>query len=132
MKKEPKDLVIPLSKAIEMVANWQSSEAFQMTGGFKAFRIPAEEINQFKEKYNDEGVGVRAYIGLEAVGEANELVHNLRLIFVATKKEETFPPYYSDIISIIDGEKVAFDLSSPCPTDCDMSSPLFNPNILDI
>jgi hypothetical protein len=127
MKNETKNEVIPLWRAKEMVANWQLSPAFLATGKFKAFRIPAEEINQFKEMYNDDGVGVRAYIGLEKRDDSIELRYNLKLIFVATKKQETFPPYYSDIISVINGEEVAFDLSSPCPTDCDDSSPLFDP-----
>lgn len=118
---------IPLEDAQEMICNWRKSNAYKETGKFKAFHIPYTEINEFMEMYKGKGVGVRAYIGLANPEEEQILSTNLKLIFVATE-EALFPvPFSKDIISEIDGKKVAFDLSTPCPIDCDIYSPLNAP-----
>jgi hypothetical protein len=117
--------VITLGDAECMIANWQRSEAYTDTGGFKAFYIPHDEITDFFTIYANKGIGVRAYIGLEDPQGSQPLVSNLKLIFVATEKDRDGVD--RDIIVSSNGEKFVFDLSKPCPHACDDQSPLYNP-----
>jgi hypothetical protein len=118
-------IVIPLEEAECMINNWQQSEACKDTGGFKAFYIPHDEITDFFTIYQNKGVGVRAYIGLESPQGTHPLVSNLKLIFVATEKDAS--GVQRDIIVSSNGTRYVFDLSKPCPHACDDQSPLFNP-----
>ncbi len=107
---------IPLSTGLEYINNYRNSNFFNDLNGLKAFYIPATEIAEFINEYQGENVGMRAYLGLiPATAE-------LKLVFVATKTEDKdgIPVH----IDIIDNARV-FDLTTPCPADCDTASPLF-------
>jgi hypothetical protein len=111
---------IPLSTGLEYINNYRNSNFFNDLNGLKAFYIPATEIAEFINEYKGEGVGMRAYLGLvPATAE-------LKLVFVATELED------KDGIIVhrdkIDNARV-FDLTTPCPADCDTASPLFTGQI---
>lgn len=104
----------------EWTQNWRESEYFTRLNGIKAFHIPASEIIKFYEVYSDknqfpDGVGVRIYLGLDKTIDPHSSTQ-IKLVFVGTD-----PTSQDDIIL----DDTVYDLSTPCPYDCDSNnSPL--------
>lgn len=100
---------IPLETAQKWAAKWQSDPAHKI----KAFLIPKEDITQL---FKYDGVcDVRTYMGIDEEG-------NHKLIIVGVDADG------KDLINA-DQEQFIYDFARPCPTECDMRSPLFSPKI---
>lgn len=115
---------IPLSTGLEYIDNYRNSNFFSDLNDLKAFYIPATEIAEFINEYQGENVGMRAYLGLTVATPTEPA--ELKLVFVATTTEDK-----EGIIvhkDVIDNARV-FDLTTPCPADCDTASPLFTGQI---
>lgn len=111
---------IPLSTGLEYINNYRNSNFYGDLNYLKAFYIPATEIAEFINEYKGTDIGMRAYLGLiPATAE-------LKLVFVATKTEDKDGIIVHE--DIIDNARV-FDLTTPCPYDCDAASPLFTGQI---
>lgn len=119
----PKPTIIPLEQGETEVWNYRQSFLYDFTAGLKAFYIPHEEINEFFLAYAGQGVGVRAYLGMSENTDFPYEPGDLKLIFVAT----AIDPKTGDRKDQIFEGRYVFDLSQPCPYECDATSPLFDP-----
>jgi hypothetical protein len=112
--------------AIRITTNWRNYMAKGNPDFIRAFEIPLDDMLNaaaLTQKYG--GTGVRAYIGLDVEGDPTSA--KLAIVPIGEKG--------NDILTVPDGsQKVAgeeessiFDFTSPCPTACDLNSPLFGP-----
>lgn len=97
---------ISLQKAQEWAAKWRSNP----NNTIKAFLIPNVDITQLLA---EKGVqDVRAYVGIDENDEQ-------KLMLVGVDENG------NDLIDEANG-KIIFDFTKPCPSECDINSPLFN------
>jgi hypothetical protein len=83
-------------------------------GGLKGFLIPTDAIADLKN--NPDVEGIRVYL---AYDNAAAMV---KLVVVGTKDDGT--GNQEDIIGTAPNTMI-YDFTEPCPTNCDMGSPLF-------
>ena len=111
---------IPESTAIDFTTNYRNytSGIAPSSDYIRAFNIPIEDIislSQFRKS-----ISVRAYLGMSVPGDVSSL--NLVLVPVDENNKDilsTQAPDGTDQCSI-------YDLTSPCPQNCDIDSPLFS------
>lgn len=95
---------IPLKTAQKWCENWRTKQLDTV----KAFLIPKEDIIElYNEITKDGGQDVRGYLGIKEDGE-----YKLMLVAVDEKG--------SDMVDL-----GIYDLTKPCPNNCDLNSPLF-------
>ena len=98
---------IPLTTAQDWAQRWKTNPVT----GVKAFLIPEEDTVQL---YNEPEVfSIRAYLGVDPKGKAH-----LMLVGVDGNGKD-----------LIDAQKgwYIYDFTLPCPTTCDVTSPLYIP-----
>lgn len=140
METKIQNLSIPLKEAKLWAETWQK----QNTNRAKAFLIPIgdliaclEEMDIVKKDGSGhliintacEDAAIRAYMANDLKKPDKADGYGDKLLIVGTKKEGTV---YRDIIQdeapIADGSLIGsgvYDLTTPCPSDCDPKSPLF-------
>ncbi|MBK0379125.1 hypothetical protein [Mucilaginibacter segetis] len=113
---------IPVDYAIQLAENWRNYlVTSQQEFNIKSFSIP---IIDFKNilLYNPDAEAVRAYIGLESPNDPKTA--KLMLVPVVDGK---------DILVIVpdtdggvggDGQSNVYDMTQPCPPECDTESDL--------
>lgn len=100
------DFTITLEEAKEWAISWRTNPPKDLA---KGHLIPGGALS---ELLATEGVvDVRAYMGVDDTGTQ-------KLMFVGVD---------ADGKDLIDDNHLIYDKSSPCPSICDTSSPLFNP-----
>lgn len=100
------DLTITLDQAKTWAKSWRNNPPKALA---KGHLIPGGALS---ELLATEGVvNVRAYMGVDETGTQ-------KLMFVGVD---------ADGKDLIDDDHLIYDKSSPCPSICDTSSPLFNP-----
>ncbi|MEL1248478.1 hypothetical protein [Flavobacterium helocola] len=100
------DFTITLDEAKEWTTSWRTNPPKDLA---KGHLIPGEALS---ELLATEGVvNVRAYMGVDEKGTQ-------KLVFVGVD---------ADGKDLIDDNHLIYDKSTPCPSVCDTSSPLFNP-----
>lgn len=131
---------IPLDIAIQQAANWRKYCAALLSGQkgnhneelpvIKAFYIPKIDLDTVMElAKNDSGkdvVGLRVYFRLE--NESDDL-SNLKAMIVPVIYDQSTVHYLTDWTHYREaGEdkdsSLVFDFTRPCPTECDLESPL--------
>lgn len=103
MKAEPVN-VIPLAQAQTWAKRWQEASSIDI----KAFLIPEIDVTQVLNEPNVENL--RAYLGIDDN-------NNPKLMIVGVDKNGV------DLINYDLGLYV-YDMTSPCPKNCDYTSPL--------
>jgi hypothetical protein len=112
---------LTLEQGIEFTTNWRNYMESQGSSSdfIRAFYIPLDDIlNLGNLSERAAGQGVRAYIGL---GTPNDL-STAKLVLVPTSGPEPGLDVLQDPQT---GDSTIFDFTSPCPTVCDLDSPLF-------
>lgn len=109
--------------AVTITTNWRSyiSAIDPNPNYIKAFNIPMSDIQNLAD-FTD-CPSVRAYLAMETPGD----VSSLKIILVPVNQKN------NDVLSIQvpDGsggmveQSAIYDLTSPCPQNCDINSPLF-------
>lgn len=95
---------ITLEQAQKWATNWRKNQ----TDEVKAFLIPNEDIIALYKGITEEGgQDVRGYMGIRDDGE-------YKMMFVAVD------PKGNDMI-----ELGIYDMTKPCPSNCDIESPLY-------
>lgn len=106
--------------AIDLTTNYRNySSGISPTPDYiRAFNIPIEDITSLSQI--ETGTSVRAYLGLAVPGD----ITSLQLVLVPVDKNN------KDILSIQAPDGTAqssiYDLTTPCPQNCDIDSPLFS------
>jgi hypothetical protein len=111
---------ITLEQGVDFTTNWRNYMEAQGGGDFiQAFYIPLDDImnlSAITQQY--QGQGVRAYIGLEKANDPS----TAKLVLVPTSGPEPG----ADVLQTPEtGDSTIFDFTSPCPSACDVGSPLF-------
>ncbi|MBL0913770.1 MAG: hypothetical protein IBJ09_15495 [Bacteroidia bacterium] len=107
---------IPLAEAVDLTQNWveytQLNKPFEPHQGAKrAFKVSKEDIIALT---NQEGFcGIRVYLGKDTPDAEGDM----RLVLVAVNEEG------DDII--VEPNPGVYDFSMPCPSTCDLKSPLY-------
>ncbi len=111
---------IPESTAIDMTTNYRNYESgISPTPDYiRAFNIPMADIISLSQFNNS--ISVRAYLGMSVPGD----ISSLKLVLVPVDNSN------KDILSTQapDGtdQSSIYDLTTPCPQNCDIDSPLFS------
>jgi hypothetical protein len=112
---------ITLEQGIEYTTNWRNYMEGQGSSDYiRAFYIPLDDIinlGNITQQY--QGQGIRAYVGLEKLNDPA----TAKLVLVPTAGPEPGTDITSDPET---GDSTVFDFTSPCPSACDLNSPLFN------
>lgn len=113
---------ISLEEGIAITTNWRNYMQSQgePSDYIRAFFIPLADIQYLYEltvKYG--GEGIRAYVGLEKENDPS----SAKLAMVPTSGPIPGQDVLDDPND--DLESTIFDFTSPCPSACDFSSPLF-------
>ncbi len=114
--------------AIRITTNWRNFMGKGNPDFIRAFEIPLDDLVNaaaLTQKYG--GVGVRAYIGLNAEGDPNSA--KLAIVPIDVKGNDILKvPMQEGQKAVADEEEsTIFDFTNPCPQACDLNSPLFGP-----
>jgi hypothetical protein len=105
---------IDLNEAVGRIQNWRGYVGSEFKT--KAFFIGLDDLQGLVEVLKENsGMGIRCYLGRTGAGQDD-------LILVGVKRDPLFPNG-KDIIEE-NGPGTIYDLTSPCPNMCDLSSPL--------
>jgi len=112
--------IVELGDALTRIENWRSyvGEEFET----KAFFIGLDDIIAlYEEVQRNKGTGVRAYLARNSSNE-NEL------LLVGVKNVSLNPTSgitKGEDIIMVGGASTIYDLTTPCPNMCDITSPLY-------
>lgn len=100
--------VVPLNDAVNACSNWRTLVDDKMPNDkVYAFKIP---MIDFIEILHEDAVSIRAYLGEDSSG-------NKKMFLVGVDASG------NDMIDY-DNDQYVYDYSEPCPSDCDVNSPL--------
>ena len=108
---------LPLETAVEWTARWR---AFQQeakpdpTNDKKAFRVNVQELIDVVKGIPDQVEYVRFYLGLD-----DELTEHMILVGVDKDNKD---------LCTYEGQSCTYDFTHPCPSTCDVDSPLYGEN----
>lgn len=109
-----KENAIDLTDAQRFTARWRKEQGTYIAHHeLHAFVIPPADL---KEVLDEKPSAIRAYIGIDDLGEA-------KLMIVGTKYNEDTDTF-EDIIPVSPENSGIYDFSRPCPNLCDKKSPL--------
>lgn len=116
---------ICLQKAVDWTTLWRSQDGtFTDHNDLKAFLIPLADLQEVMKEPNV--ANVRAYIGIDASND-----NQPHLIIVGVNEEGEDIIYDAAGEGCVDGDGEVntglYDFSQPCPTTCDITSPLYGP-----
>ncbi len=129
-------VLIPVPEAIERTTNWRNfmkgktaEEDEKMVP--KAVYISKQDIIAMAKQCeaDDSIAGVRAYFTLN--NEAAEAIKNEVTFVMVLVRASDSKPYGEDVLRMPDnddafaGDSNIYDFTRPCPTVCDVTSPLF-------
>ena len=127
---------VPVPQAIEMTTNWRDYYA-SITGtspedAFRGFTIPLDDLEALVDmaKKDLNITAVRAYLALGEAATANGVDANEIHLLLLPVSDNT--PAGTDILEVDhDGLKISTiqDFTKPCPALCDVTSPLYGPQI---
>lgn len=105
---------IPLSQAIEWTTRWRQFQADTKPNpddSKKAFRVDVAELQEVVNNIPGEIQYVRFYLGLD-----EHLIEHMILVGVDDNNQD---------VCTFEGKTYTYDFTRPCPTTCDVASPLF-------
>ncbi len=118
----PED-TIPVQEAIDITTNWRNFIQ-PIVGGddyIRAFHIPIADITGLAEFHS--ATAVRAYLALGTAGDATTL--KLALVPIDRAGNDIvqipIPAQQSEVRT----QSAVYDLTTPCPQACDLTSVLF-------
>lgn len=116
---------ICLDTAVAWTTAWRSQDGtFTDHSSLKAFLIPLPDLQEVMKEPNV--VNVRAYIGVDAT---NDNQPHLIIVGVNAAGEDIIYKAAGEGCDDENGNVNTglYDFSDPCPTTCDINSPLFGP-----
>lgn len=107
---------IPLAQAVDLTQNWVeyanlNKPLLPHDGAKRAFKVSKEDILDLVNEKNF--CGIRIYLGKDTPDASGDM----RLVLVAVNAED------DDII--VGKSPGVYDFSMPCPSTCDLTSPLY-------
>lgn len=117
------DDTIPESEAIDIISNWRDYIVAidPMPNYIRAFNIPMQDITSLADF--TKCPSVRAYLAMGVPGDISTL--KLILVPVDANNKDILSIPVPDSAGAFTDQSSIYDFTSPCPSICDIDSPLF-------